>query len=249
MPKFEPEHYLSPTEYIEAVDLIVRNFIARTDMLIRAIGRLWEIEDYQDCWILYRCLLDRLFHLAYLAETGTFEVFDDWSFHEQSCAINRIRSDRTLKGVGQSKLFTLAPKEQERFRKLSLNPPAWRRPKVEDIAKKLNLRFLYKFGYDLASMHVHPMGNDGQQDFYTITNLSPSKEFPDQRAVLGNSILAGSVIIQDGLSASTFKWRALLFDFLSHLLDFLDKGDLRYKVDFLNLSKLFEEGIDLSQPV
>ena len=71
MPKFDSEHYLPVELYAEALaafhaicgmilfefarqeqddrDVIIRNFIARTDMMVRAVFRLWDIEDYQDC--------------------------------------------------------------------------------------------------------------------------------------------------------------------------------------------------------
>ena len=44
-------------------DTIIRNFIARALVMLRGVFQLWEIEDYQDCWVLHRCMLDRLFHL------------------------------------------------------------------------------------------------------------------------------------------------------------------------------------------
>jgi hypothetical protein len=44
-------------------DTIIRNFIARSLMMGRAVFKLYRLEDYHDCWILHRCLLDRLFHL------------------------------------------------------------------------------------------------------------------------------------------------------------------------------------------
>ena len=102
MPKFEPNHYLPVESYAEALeafhaivgiilfefarqeqgerDTIIRNFIARTDMMARAVFRLWELQDYQDCWILHRCLLDRLFHLSHLQQHNQFEEFEAWSF-------------------------------------------------------------------------------------------------------------------------------------------------------------------------
>jgi len=94
VPKFNRDHYLAVETYNETVqalhgicglilfefareergtrDLIIRNFIARTDMMVRAVFRLWELQDYQDCWILHRCLLDRLFHLFHLDQHDGF---------------------------------------------------------------------------------------------------------------------------------------------------------------------------------
>lgn len=98
MPKFGSEDYLPVEMYIEALDAfhivsgiilfeyarqeldiretIIRNFIARADTMARAVFRLWEIQDYQDCWILHRCLMDRLFHITHLDDHNQFEVFE-----------------------------------------------------------------------------------------------------------------------------------------------------------------------------
>ena len=95
-----PDHRLSVDEYTKAADAlhvltgmllfefarhgeteilrdqIARNFIARADALVRGIFKLWEIPDYNDCWILHRTLLDRLFHLHDLNKEDQFEVFN-----------------------------------------------------------------------------------------------------------------------------------------------------------------------------
>lgn len=270
MPKFKSEHYRSIEEYSEAIhcfhtvcglilfafakqqcstkDIIIRNFIARTAMMVNAVFRLWEIGDYQDCWILNRCLLDRLFHLADLSQSAQFELFDDWSFLQQYNAMNRLRSDPEFGKAKESKIFTPTTEQRKRYQRLAKNPPTWKRPKAEKVANRLDLRFLYKFGYDFGSTHVHPMANDGHQDFYTITKLQPAPEFPDQRSVLSNSLLVGILVIQEGLNASDFKWRRLVFDFFSHLLEHTNVGSMDYKVSFVKLMKMFKEEIDLCQP-
>lgn len=269
MPKVDPEHYLPVESYAEALeafhaisgillfefarqergnrDVIIRHFIARADMMVRAVFRLWDLQDYQDCWILHRCLLDRLFHLSHLQEHDQFEVFEAWSFLEQYNALNRVRSDPEFSGVRESKMFALTLEQKERAKILSKNPPVWQRPKAEDVAKQLNMRFLYRFGYDFSSTHVHPMANDGQQDFFTITKLEPAPEFPDQRSVLSNTLLVGTMIVQQGLKASTLSWRALAYDFLDDLRRFLGTGADDYQLSFVKLGKLFEQGVRLCE--
>ena len=252
MPKFEDEEYRSVEEYRLAVaafhgvvglllfgfakqdcdrkNILIRNFIARTDMMVRGVLQLWDIGDFQDCWILYRCLVDRLFHLAHLGKTGQYQLFDDWSFCEQYKAQNRVRSDPEFRGALNSQLFTPSAKEKARFVKLSESPPKWDRPKAETIAKEMNLSFLYKYGYDFGSTHVHPMANDGQQDFVSITKLETTPEFPDQRAVISNSILAACMIVDVGLSQSSFRWHRLTHDFFRQLSAHLDDGAADYRV-------------------
>lgn len=146
MPKFEPKNYLPVERYEEALgtlhaiagillfefarekrgdrDTIIRNFIARTDMMARAVFRLWELQDYQDCWILYRCLLDRLFHLWHLQQNDQFELFEAWSFLEQYNAVNRVRSDPEFSGARESKLFALTPEQKEREHALATPGPS-----------------------------------------------------------------------------------------------------------------------------
>ncbi len=77
-------------------ELIVRNFIARADTMVRGLLRLWEIKDYGDCWIIHRALLDRLFHLRALNDNDQFDLFDDWSFKMQHEAANRLMMGRKI---------------------------------------------------------------------------------------------------------------------------------------------------------
>jgi len=269
MPKFHPEDYLPVESYGEALEafhaicgillfefarqaqgnrgVIIRNFIARTDMMVRAVFRLWDLQDYQDCWILHRCLLDRLFHLSHLQEHDHFEIFEAWSFLEQYKAVNRVRSDPEFSGALEGKMFALTLGQKERAKVLSKNPPVWQRPKAEDVAKQLNMRFLYRFGYDFSSTHVHPMANDGQQDFFTITKLEPAPEFPDQRSVLSNTLLVGTMIVQQGLNASSLSWRALVYDFLADLRRFLGTGADDYQLSFVKLGRLIQQGVRLCE--
>lgn len=107
------------------------------------------------------------------------------------------------------------------------------------------MRFLYRFGYDFASMHVHPMANDGEQDFYTTTKLEPAPDFPDQRAILSNTLLVASIVVQHGLNASILAWRAVVCDFLDDFKRFLDTGADDYKVSFLKLQSMIEQDTPL----
>jgi len=269
MPKFEDHEYRSLEEFRTAIgafhgvcglllfafakqdcdtkNLLIRNFIARTDVMLRGVLQLWDVADFQDCWILNRCLLDRLFHLIHLGETGSHGLFDDWSFCEQYKAQNRVRSDPEFRDALKSELFTPSPKEKSRFNELSKSPPKWERPMAEVIAKRRNLSFLYRYGYDFGSTHVHPMANDGQQDFFSITKLEPSPNFPDQRSVISNSILIGCMIVQEGLNQSSFRWRRVVYDFLDHLMGHLHDGTPGYQLTFLKIAKMAQE-MELSEP-
>jgi len=54
----------------EIRDRIIRNFIARSISAMNGIIQLWRSQDYHDCWLLYRAILDRLFYLGLRPITG-----------------------------------------------------------------------------------------------------------------------------------------------------------------------------------
>ncbi len=267
-----PDEYLSAEQYNEAAealhvlsgmllfefarqnettatrDLIVRNFIARADTMVRGILRLWEIKDYGDCWILHRSLLDRLFHLRALNDNDQFDLFDDWSFKMQCEAANRLRSDPEFKGQIKELVDDLTTEQKMRYQRLVKNSPNWRRPKAEDVARAMDLSFLYKYGFDFASQHVHPMANDGQQDFFNITHLEPKPNFPKPIMVLSNSILAASLIAQEALNASTLSWRRVVYDAVDGIRNFLRSASPEHLLALVKVSKMVEEHISLAQP-
>lgn len=269
MPKFEPESQLPVEAYEEALqalhvasgsilyefardgqgyrNIIIRNFIARADITARGVFQLWALEDYQDCWVLHRCLLDRLFHLRHLHITDSFDVFEAWSFLEQYKAVNRVRSDSGVQNAREHEMFTFTDEQKKRASYLFGNPPQWRRPKAEDVAKDMDMRFLYVYGYDFASTHVHPMANDGEQDFHTITGLEPRPDFPDQRTVLVNTLLVATMLVQEGLNASTLHWRKLVYGVFEDLRRFLDTGATDYRQRLLSMSNAVQQGTVLCQ--
>lgn len=220
-------------------NIIIRNFIARASMMLKAIFRLWEISDYQDAWVVYRALLDRLFHLYYLDQKNEYIEFDDWAFFKQYNSQNKVRSDKDFKHEAVGWVYDLSDEQKLRYKALIKNPPKWKRPDSKTVAKSMGLEFLYKYGYDFASTHVHPMSNDGQQDFFTITKLEPSPKFPDYSSVLSNSILTNSLLLHWGLNYSSFKWQCLLWDYIEDIQSFLDTGNEEYQKTSLKLISMF----------
>ena len=223
---------------VDIKNQVIRGFIARSAMMLKGIFKLWEISDYQDVWIIHRALLDRLFHLHALGLKNEFREFDDWSFFEQDKAQNKVKSDPEFKAQALGWGYELTDDQKSRVKSLTKNPPKWQRPKPEDAAKSMKLSFLYKYGYDFASTHVHPMANDGQQDFYTITKLEPAPKFPDHISVLSNSILACSLLLQEAMNLSSFRWRRVLWDYVEQIRLFLDKGPGVYEESFLKVMRM-----------
>lgn len=223
-------------------DQILRNFMARTDMMLKGVLALWNAGDTQDCWIIFRCLLDRLFHIHHISKNDEFEIFDDWSFYQQYNANNRIASDAEFRDRTEKEFLRPTDAQKERYKNLSSSPPKWKRPHPEKVAKDMRLSFLYKYGYDYGSTHVHPMANDGLEDFYTITKLEPKPSFPDSATVFNNSVLVASMITQEILNSSSFRWRAVVYSFLENLRNALHTAEhVEYQIDFIKLGRIFKD--------
>jgi len=223
---------------LDTKNIIIQNFVARSIAMVRGIRCLWDIGDFQDCWILHRSLIDRYFHLVALGNDSSYKAFDDWSFMRQYKAQTRVRSDPNCKNILDSPNFTPTAEQKSRYAALAKSPPVWKRPKAEDLAKGAGISPLYDYGYDFASTHVHPMANDGLEDFYAITKLEPKPDFPPHVSVLHNSLLVGCLIANQALNQSDFRWMALVFDFYDHLLRFLETGSTDYMHTFAKLVSL-----------
>ena len=228
-------------------NVIIRNFVARSAMTLKSVFSLWDNGDTQNAWVIHRALVDRMFHLHSLGVNDDFQAFDDWSFFEQFKSQNRVKSDDLFKNQAVGWVYKISDEKKARIKALEKDKPKWRRPRAEDVAKDMGMEFLYKYGYDYASTHVHPMANDGEQDFYTITKLQPSPRFPSQITVISNTILTSTLILQDSLNHSSFSWRRVLWDFIDDVRALLDNGDTSYQKSFEKLAILFKEN-DLCEP-
>lgn len=219
-------------------NVIIRNFIARGIVTLKGILSLWEVGDHQDCWVLYRGILDRLFHLADLASKEEFELFNEWSFKRQYEDRNRIRSDKDFKSRLNPSFFEDTAEEKERYKAVSSKQLNWTRPEARSVAKEMGLEFLYKYGYDFASTLVHPMANDGQEDFLRKTKLGREEQYADEIVVINNSILTTTLLIREGLNASSLVWRTILYDFLDYMTKFLNTSSEEYKLTFAKIALL-----------
>ena len=191
--------------------VITRNFVARASTTLVSIESLWRSNAFAECWSLHRTLVDRLFHLHVLAKEDAFQAFDDWSYVQQFEAKNAALSDPEIAPKLVSDFWKPNPTQKARYEQIKRTGARWRRPRAEDAAKSLNVPFLYKFGYDFASTHVHPMANDGEEEFKRLTGLGdpPNLEY---RVVLHNSILAFSLLVNEALIASRLEWHKTIHE-------------------------------------
>ena len=224
---------------------IIRNFIARSFTSLKGVLNLWEVKAYQDCWSINRCMLDRLFHLHYLAQIDSYNDFEKWSFIKQYEALSKINSDREFKNKLGDEYIQNLKDNRIKYNKYKSENIKWTRPNAEEMAKDMNLDFLYKYGYDYASTHIHPMANDGEEDFYNFTSLKPRPNFPDQIVVIHNSILVMTLIIQEGLNTSDLLWRNIIYDTLESIRSSLNGLDKELIINYTKVAKMFYEKIPL----
>ena len=168
-------------------EMIERNFIARGMNCTRSIYAVWNAGSEQDAWILHRSLVDRLLHLHYLGKTHSFSEFEEYSFLSMYEARNKLMFDPSFSSRIPKSLKELQKSEEARYKLLVSKKSRWHRPKAQEIAKQMNLGFIYNLGYDYASMHVHPMSDDGDDDFKWLTE-SPDKHILPDATLVRNSI-------------------------------------------------------------
>lgn len=217
---------------------IIRNFMAKSVVSLQGIFLLWDIKNYQDCYVVLRIITDRLFHMYDLVKNNRFEDFDNWTFYQQFCSRNKIRSDQEYNHKIVKKAFDASKEEKQRFSKLEKMKPTYKRPHPEKIAKELGIHFVYKYGYDHASTLVHPMANDGWEDFINLTGLYSDIELPDHRSVISNSLLCNHLLHNHALKGLGFTWRKEIISFMDDAMNFLKTGNNNYQKSFLSIAEL-----------
>jgi hypothetical protein len=228
---------------------IARNFIARADFTVRSVFQLWEASDYTNCWILHRGLIDRLFHINDILQNDSFQAFDDWSFKQLYEAAERLRSNPFIGGQVDELVQKATDEQQKRYGRLVANPPIWRRPKAKEVAKRMDLDFLYNYGYDYASRFVHPMATDGEDDFGAMIKLEQRSELAEKGiVVLSNSVLIATMIFQDALNASSLSWMAVVFDAIDGIRGFLRDAAPEHHVPLSQIALICSDKKPLAQP-
>jgi hypothetical protein len=230
-------------------ETVARNFVARGMICTQNIFSVWRSGSEQDAWILFRSLLDRFFLLHHLAETDGFSEFDDYSFSSMYEARHQLLSDSDIISKLPDSLKKLQRANKPRYDLIAAKQPRWRRPKAEDIAKKMDLGFLYRVGYDPASRHTHPMSDDGEADFARLIRPDDKVLLPDP-TVVRNSIAVQSMLVQEAMNVSKMRWRELAYAFLDQIREFLKSGNPQFHADLPRIiatwgnSKLCEASTD-----
>lgn len=175
-----------------------------------------------------------------MAAKNEFEAFEQFSFVKQFEANHAAASSEQFRSSIDLGDFRSTEANKRRYRSLKQSGAKWFRPKAEAAAKSLEMPFLYTFGYDYSSCHIHPMANDGQDylfEFQGVENFHPSTV----NLIIQNSILVQVLLIQEGLNASELRWRKIVYDFLDECLHALAGREQKHQ-DIL--SKLVAAGPD-----
>ena len=235
-------HWLASESQEELRDQIIGNFIARGTVCLDSIFSLWQYGNFQDCWILHRTLIDRWVHLKHLADHDEFEEFDRWTFQRRFKELDVTLSDPEITEKFLPEVLKEQKDKHKEMRK-RINkeaPSTWNRPRAEDVAKQNNLLVLHRLGYNAASTLVHPMSDDGKEDFARL--LGYKKDFPDDiPIVLHNSFACLILLIQTGLNSSNLLWRDFVFDFYEQIISNLESGANDY---VLTYEKAYKFGPD-----
>jgi len=112
------------------------------------------------------------------------------------------------------------------------------------ITRNKDLDFVYKFGYDIASMDTHPMATDGDEEFYQITGLKPNPyKKRNHEILLKNSILVFSLINQVIFNKLSLKFRGLVYSFIEEIRKYINEEPNELDNDYSRLLILAEKGI------
>lgn len=178
---------------VDGKDVYFRNCIAKVCSLLKSIGLLYSVENFNDGWILYRSLIDRLVYLFYLTENNNFKEFDEWSYVKSYEYRHNAKVDERFKRLLKVPAFETKKGETQTYEefKQRLN---WKKPDPLAVLKSKKIDFIYKFGYDYASTHTHPMSKDGSKEFHHLTGLKPNPhEIEDNYLLLKNSLIISSI--------------------------------------------------------
>jgi len=112
----------------------------------------------------------------------------------------------------------------------------------------MDLTFLYRYGYDYASRYVHPMADDGLDDFQVITLLQPKPESTAANiVVLQNSLLVASMVLQEALNASSFAWMKIVYNAIDGVRNFLFAAESEHLLQTAKVGELFTGNIPLAE--
>jgi hypothetical protein len=196
-------------------EIYLRNTLAKSLSSLKSINLLYQIDEVNNGWTLFRAQIDRLVYLYSFADEENFKKFDDWSYLKIFEYRSNIKS-YNLSEIKKPKLVINHNIEEiKRYKRIKELKISWTKPDPKKILKEKGLDFIYKFGYDYASGHIHPLVSDGELEFYYYTGLEPYpyKGF-DFEILIKNSIILNTIIQQEVFNQLPFKYLGILSTFI-----------------------------------
>jgi len=208
-------------------------WLSRTLRQLEAIDILAANGHCADGWICFRSLLERYLLYAHLCERNEFEVFDDWCFKKKYENVNMVKSNSMLRLKPEVRQIMFTEAEKERYKMVSADERVrtWDRPRMEDVAKRVEMKFLYDAGYDFASQYVHPVSDNGKHDYLRLMGRSQEIVEVDTTDILvGNARLIATMQIQDFMNQPGHNWRKVLYDLIDAMRRMIGGETIDYSV-------------------
>lgn len=218
--------------------------LARTVRQLQAIDALVQSTFVSDGWILYRSLLERYLLFRHLCKTGEFGVFDDWCFKERYEHLNKIKSIREFKGKPEMRDRRFREKDTTRYQRArdDQHVKQWRRPDMENIARELEMKFLYDAGYDWASGYVHPTSQDGSEDYWILMGRECDEISDESEVLLRNAPLITVLHLQHFMNEPEYHWRRVLYDVIDAFAKAADGQGSDYAEGLTKVTWFHESG-------
>lgn len=227
-------------------DIYLRNSIAKSITLLKSINREYLSESYNEGWILFRALVDRLIYIYHLKENDKFDEFEEWTFIKKFEYTSKVRADEKFSRVLRDKNFNITRQNANRYRELKHKDINWTKPNAFKTLKTKGLDFLYKFGYDFSSGQTHPLSSDGEYEFYCLTKLEPNPyKDCDNEILIKNSILIKTLIQQEIYNYLPFDFRGIMYSFLDQIRNHINGVETEIDITFYKILKCIESKINL----
>ena len=205
-------------------NIILRNFISKSHSLLNSINILLKEDQEGEAMALYRLIIERYLYLEHLNKKNSYQAFKDWSFIKTFESRNKTRSSSEFNST-KTREYLIDQKEQvEKYEKLKKEKKEWEEPKIENLAKELNLSFLYSLGYDLGSSYIHPRADEGFWDALRIVKNEKIVEFK-RNNILKNSILMANSILSAAVKHSDIKFDKHLNYYCKSIFEYLNKNE------------------------
>ena len=208
---------------------ILRNFVSSAIVRLDSILRLYAAGNYDDCWILHRALVDRFVHLRSLVRNDDFDEFERWSFQRQfRDADAALSHPQVASRFAPDVLRQARELHKERQARINLEAKStWKRPHAKQELSGQPLSVLFIGGYNFASTKVHPMADDGKDDFSRLVMQAPNPQAKTIE-VVHNSFAIFLLILNEWFRSKEVLWRSFVETFYSKMLEFLENGSKEY---------------------